>query len=152
MKLFRILFRIYLEYDWTKNLIFRVQISPQSNNIQISGISAITLELDHQKSWFLCWNYSIDHLYLLPTFFWFYFNTKVKGFAQLGYYDMATTRTETCRNTSRRRHGPWRGPRRVKTRLEHAGNEVAGPNDETGFRRLCPWCVFFSFFLVFFHL
>jgi hypothetical protein len=87
MKLFRILFRIYLEYDWTKNLIFRVQISPQSNNIQISGISAITLELDHQKSWFLCWNYSIDHLYLLPTFFWFYFNTKVKGFAQLGYYD-----------------------------------------------------------------
>jgi len=57
--------------------------------------------------------------------------------------DTATTRSETCQNTSRRRHGHDE----VQDVSRHVSNtpgmRLQGPNDETGFRRLCPWYVFF---------
>ena len=59
--------------------------------------------------------------------------------------DTAITRTETCQNTSQRRHGQDE----VRDVSRHVSNmpgmRLQGPNDETGFRRLCPWYVFFTF-------
>ena len=66
IKLFSLSFKRYLEQDPSKNLIFSVQFRTQSNNIHIFSISAITLELDHLKSWFLFWTNSINQLYPSP--------------------------------------------------------------------------------------
>ena len=78
---------IYIEQSKIKNLIFSVKFRRQSNNNHIFSIFAITLEPDHQKSWFLNQINSINHLYLTLQFSRFYLESKIEGFAQLGYYD-----------------------------------------------------------------
>ena len=59
----------------------------KDNKVPIYGILAITLEPDHQNSWFLYWGDSFMVLYPSPLNFGIYFGAQVEGFAQLGYYE-----------------------------------------------------------------
>ena len=92
---------IYIEQSKIKNLIFSVKFRRQSNNNHIFSIFAITLEPDHQKSWFLDQINSINHLYLTLQFSRFYLESKIEGFAQLRYYEyadnMVTVKLEAAR-------------------------------------------------------